>query len=223
MLCGGSDGDGVAWADTFLSGLMLILIAAGAASASEARPWLCRDKPVFSSSGPSRMDLSSHDSRHWQVFLMQFDPSGGHDGFSITNNYDLGARRKPRGRSADPGPILRGGAVWIGRPLDLCGAGERPAHPGHYRKPMLQPRRWLLRRQPERKVHREIETLLDSGGGALLDPRLPGVDFGRFAGAVVGSAFKLDQQLVQDPVERIDFRRRQGLRGLHFGFIGQHA
>lgn len=74
----------------YLLGLTLVLLGAGAASASEPRPWLCRDKPVFSTSGPSRMDLSSHDSRHWQVFLMQFDPSGGHDGFTVTNNYDLG-------------------------------------------------------------------------------------------------------------------------------------
>lgn len=73
-----------------LSGLMLLLLAAGASFAAEPRPWLCRDKPVFSLPGPSRMELSSHDSRHWQVFLMQFDPSGGHDGFTITNTYDLG-------------------------------------------------------------------------------------------------------------------------------------
>ena len=67
----------------------LILLVASSGDAAEPRPWLCRDKPVFSTSGPSRMDLSSHDGRRWQLFLMQFDPSGGHDGFTITNSYDL--------------------------------------------------------------------------------------------------------------------------------------
>ncbi len=70
--------------------LTVLAIAPALAHGAEPRPWLCRDKPVFSTSGPSRIELSSHDSRRWQVFLMQFDPAGGHDGFSITNSYDLG-------------------------------------------------------------------------------------------------------------------------------------
>ena len=70
--------------------LILLMAASGLARASEPRPWLCRDKPVFSTSGASRMDLDLRDSHRWQVFLMQFDPSGGHDGFTITNSYDLG-------------------------------------------------------------------------------------------------------------------------------------
>jgi len=73
-----------------LSALILIAALSSAAYGAEARPWLCRDKPVFSTSGASRMDLASHDSRRWQVFLMQFDPSGGHDGFTVTNSYALG-------------------------------------------------------------------------------------------------------------------------------------
>lgn len=102
----------------FLSELVLVLIAAGAASAAEPRPWLCRDKPVFSTSGPSQMDLSSHDSRHWQVFLMQFDPSGGHDGFSITNNYDLGPGVRHAGEALIQGryfavALYGSGGHWI--------------------------------------------------------------------------------------------------------------
>ena len=103
---------------SLLLSLMLTLVAAGACSASEARPWLCRDKPVFSSSGPSRMDLSSHDSRHWQVFLMQFDPSGGHDGFTITNTYDLGAGARHAGEALIQGryfavALYGSGGHWI--------------------------------------------------------------------------------------------------------------
>jgi hypothetical protein len=71
-------------------GALLLALPWATAHAAEPRPWLCRDKPVFSTSGPSRIELNSNDSRRWQVFLMQFDPSGGHDGFSITNSYDLG-------------------------------------------------------------------------------------------------------------------------------------
>ncbi len=74
----------------WLSALILLAATSVSARAAEARPWLCRDKPVFSTSGPSRLDLSSHDSRRWQLFLMQFDPSGGHDGFTVTNSYALG-------------------------------------------------------------------------------------------------------------------------------------
>ncbi len=103
---------------SLLSGLMLVLVAAGATSASEARPWLCRDKPVFSLSGPSRMNLSSHDSRHWKVFLMQFDPSGGHDGFTITNTYDLGAGARDAGEALIQGryfavALYGSGGHWI--------------------------------------------------------------------------------------------------------------
>jgi hypothetical protein len=99
-------------------GPVLVLLAAGAAFASEARPWLCRDKPVFSTSGPSRMDLTSHDSRRWQVFLMQFDPSGGHDGFTITNNYDLSSGVRNAGESLTQGryfavALYGSGGHWI--------------------------------------------------------------------------------------------------------------
>ncbi len=83
-----------------LTALILIGAIYGAANASEARPWLCRDKPVFSTSGAARMDLAGHGSRRWQVFLMQFDPSGGHDGFTVTDSYDVGPGRQ---RSANVG------------------------------------------------------------------------------------------------------------------------
>jgi hypothetical protein len=72
-----------------LSASILFAAPCVAARAAEPRPWLCRDKPVFSSSGPSRIELSSHGGR-WQVFLMQFDPSGGHDGYTVTNSWSVG-------------------------------------------------------------------------------------------------------------------------------------
>jgi len=93
-------------------------IAIDAALAAAPRPWLCRDKPVFSTSGPSRLDLTRNDSRHWQVFLMQFDPSGGHDGFTITNTYDLGSGARHAGEALTQGrffavALYNSGGHWI--------------------------------------------------------------------------------------------------------------
>jgi len=63
--------------------------AVGIASAGEARPWLCRDKPVFSYNSGMRYTLTSNRGRAWKVFFMAFDPAGGHDGFEIVRSADL--------------------------------------------------------------------------------------------------------------------------------------
>ena len=64
-----------------LVAVTLALAIASAAYAAEPRPWLCRDKPVFSSQQPMRYQLNSRSQ--WQMFLMQFTPGAGHDGFDI--------------------------------------------------------------------------------------------------------------------------------------------
>ncbi len=102
----------------WLAALLLALAAPGIARAAEPRPWLCRDKPVFSTSGASRIDLSNHDGRRWQVFLMQFDPAGGHDGFTITNSYDLGAGHRQASENLAGGrffavALYNSGGHWI--------------------------------------------------------------------------------------------------------------
>ena len=61
----------------------LILAIASAANAAEPRPWLCRDKPVFSSQQPMNYRITMTSRSRWQLFLMQFTPGGGHDGFDI--------------------------------------------------------------------------------------------------------------------------------------------
>jgi hypothetical protein len=101
-----------------LSALLLLAPMCSAARAGEPRPWLCRDKPVFSTSGASRMELVSHDGRRWQVFLMQFDPSGGHDGFSITESYELGPGNRQRSEDVAAGrffavALYDSGGRWI--------------------------------------------------------------------------------------------------------------
>lgn len=102
----------------WLGALILLAATAAAVRAAEPRPWLCRDKPAFSTSGASRMDLASHDGRRWQVFLMQFDPSGGHDGFTITNSYNLGPGNRQASETVSGGrffavALYDSGGHWI--------------------------------------------------------------------------------------------------------------
>ncbi|HEV3111854.1 MAG TPA: hypothetical protein VGY99_15310 [Candidatus Binataceae bacterium] len=64
------------------------------------------------------MDLASHDSRRWQVFLMQFDPSGGHDGFTITDSYSLGPGSRQSSANVSAGrffavALYNSGGRWI--------------------------------------------------------------------------------------------------------------
>ncbi len=66
-----------------------ITCAAGVASAGEARPWLCRDKPVFSYNSGMHYTLTSSRGRAWKVCFMAFDPTGGHDGFEVVRSADL--------------------------------------------------------------------------------------------------------------------------------------
>lgn len=62
---------------------MLAIMIASAAHAAEPRPWLCRDKPVFSSTQPMSYRLTTNSRLQWELFLMQFTPGAGHDGFDI--------------------------------------------------------------------------------------------------------------------------------------------
>jgi len=78
-----------------LSGMLLavafaISSGAGSAWAREARPWLCRTKPVFSGSHPMVYTANGSSGR-WRLTFMSFDPSGGHDGFTVVDSRDLGA------------------------------------------------------------------------------------------------------------------------------------
>ncbi|HUA36162.1 MAG TPA: hypothetical protein VMA09_21315 [Candidatus Binataceae bacterium] len=73
----------------FVTIALSIACAAPLASAGEARPWLCRDKPVFSYNSGMRYTLTSSRGRAWKVFFMAFDPAGGHDGFEIVRSAAL--------------------------------------------------------------------------------------------------------------------------------------
>ena len=82
---------GVVFAAVFLAAVLgVACMAPGSiADAAEARPWLCRDKPVFSSSQPVHYEASGRGERHWRLFFMQFVAGGPHDGFTMTASNDI--------------------------------------------------------------------------------------------------------------------------------------
>lgn len=67
----------------------MLTTTAVVALAAEPRPWLCRDKPVFSSSGPMTYDASMRGGGHWVMTFMRFDLSGGHDGFTVFDSREV--------------------------------------------------------------------------------------------------------------------------------------
>ncbi|MHB8380902.1 MAG: hypothetical protein ACYDC3_00980 [Candidatus Binataceae bacterium] len=89
------------------------------AYAGQPRPWLCRDKPVFSSGHAMSYELSSRAGLQWQVFFMTFDPNAAHDGFEIADSKELGLRGVPQTGKLSPGRYFtaamyrQGAGVWV--------------------------------------------------------------------------------------------------------------
>jgi hypothetical protein len=100
-------------------GLTGAMLAPPFARAMEPRPWLCRDKPVFSWSHPMNFELSARPGAEWRMFFMQFDPDSAHDGFSITQTHELGPRsisvkgKLAQGRYFAVALRRRPGGLWI--------------------------------------------------------------------------------------------------------------
>jgi len=72
--------------------VIMLAAAAPAARAVEPRPWLCRDKPVFSSNQPMTYDANLRGGGRWVMIFMRFDPSGGHDRFPVFDPRDVSGR-----------------------------------------------------------------------------------------------------------------------------------
>jgi hypothetical protein len=72
-----------------------LLLFPAPSRAAEPRPWLCRDKPVFSADKPVVCEIDGRSSR-WRVFFMQFEAGAAHDGFDIV------AQKDPTGSSSVP-------------------------------------------------------------------------------------------------------------------------
>jgi hypothetical protein len=99
---------------------------ASSAHAAEPRPWLCRDKPVFSSQQPMNYRITMTSRSRWQLFLMQFSPAGGHDGFEIAQTISHGSTGQlPAGRYFAVA-LRNSGGNWICPPA----VSEEPAHSG---------------------------------------------------------------------------------------------
>ena len=61
----------------------LATMAGMPAHAAEARPWLCRSKPVFSSDSAMSYRVVNHGGSRWELLLMQFEPGSAHDGYEV--------------------------------------------------------------------------------------------------------------------------------------------
>ena len=100
-------------------GFILAAGAALSADAAQARPWLCRDKPVFSSSSAMTYRVTNHGGSRWMMLLMQFEPNGAHDGFDIIATHDVAPGAARIGGSLGAGQYFavamrRGhGGLWI--------------------------------------------------------------------------------------------------------------
>jgi len=90
--------------------------AAALAYGAEARPWLCRAKPVFSSNRPMIYEATNRGGGSWLMTFMRFDTSGlGHDGFTVSSTKDISGRTEGR---LDSGQwyalaLYRSGGHWI--------------------------------------------------------------------------------------------------------------
>jgi len=101
-----------------LCATMSILLSR-AASAEEPRPWLCRDKPVFSYDHAMQYQATARPGRQWRIFFMQYSPDAAHDGFDIVNSREIGSRGDSETGSLNAGryfavALYRGnGSHWI--------------------------------------------------------------------------------------------------------------
>jgi hypothetical protein len=74
---------------TIAAAFAALTIGATSARGAEARPWLCRDKPVFSDSTAMNYSVTTRTGRAWRMFFMAFEPGAAHDGFEIVRSAPL--------------------------------------------------------------------------------------------------------------------------------------
>ncbi len=104
------------WWATIAIVIVATMWAGSQALAAEARPWLCRAKPVFSSDRPMTYEATNRGGGRWLMTFMRFDPSGlGHDGFTVSSTQDVAAHAEG---TLEPGQwyavaLYRSGGHWI--------------------------------------------------------------------------------------------------------------
>jgi hypothetical protein len=92
-----------------------IIALAPHASASEPRPWLCRDKPTISDNQPMTYVAQNRGGSEWVMTFLRFDPDIGHDGFTVVSSQDVTGRVQGK---LDAGQwyavgLYREGSHWI--------------------------------------------------------------------------------------------------------------
>jgi hypothetical protein len=102
----------------FSIAVALALMLASSAFAQEARPWLCRDKPVFSYDRSMEYQATARPGRQWRMFFMKYSPDAAHDGFDIVNSREISAHGVPIAGSLAAGQyyavaLYREGGHWI--------------------------------------------------------------------------------------------------------------
>ena len=102
----------------------ILAIASASARAGEPRPWLCRDKPVFSSTKP--MTYRVRMAPRWQIFLMSFSAGAGHDGFDIAQSISHGPSGQIAAGRYFAVALRNAGGAWI------CPSAvdDKPSHDG---------------------------------------------------------------------------------------------
>jgi hypothetical protein len=96
----------------------IAIALSSAALAEEGRPWLCRDKPVFSYDRSMEYQVTARPGRQWRIFFMKYSPDAAHDGFDIVNSREVGGRGDPVAGSLTAGryfavALYREGSHWI--------------------------------------------------------------------------------------------------------------
>jgi hypothetical protein len=102
----------------FSTAAILAILFAGPAFADEPRPWLCRDKPVFSYDRSMEYQVTARPGRQWRIFFMLYSPDAAHDGFDIVNSREISSRGDPIGGNLAAGryfavALYREGGHWI--------------------------------------------------------------------------------------------------------------
>src|SRR5216684_7608774 len=92
------------------TGILIAILSASlsilfpcAAIAEEPRPWLCRDKPVFSYDHAMQYEATARSGRQWRIFFMLYSPDSAHDGFDIVKSQEIGSRGDPQMGSLNAG------------------------------------------------------------------------------------------------------------------------
>jgi hypothetical protein len=102
----------------FSTAAIFAMLLASPVFADEPRPWLCRDKPVFSYDRSMEYQVTARPGRQWRIFFMLYSPDAAHDGFDIVNSREVSSRGDPVGGNLAAGryfavALYREGGHWI--------------------------------------------------------------------------------------------------------------